>query len=148
MTDNDALAMSAERRYTAVMRLLERLHRKADEGIPILVEGRNDRRALKRLGIQGEIVAVKNSGKVLADLLDEVPGSRAVLFVDFDDEGVTLGRTIKEHLEERGVNVNFRLWRQVGKLLRRDVKNVCAYFRKMGVDCDDDEVYNEITRSD
>jgi 5S rRNA maturation endonuclease (ribonuclease M5) len=124
MMDGDALAASAERRYTAVMRLLERLHRKADEGIPIIVEGRNDRRALKRLGIRGEIVTVKNSGKVLADLLDEVHGSRVVLFVDFDDEGVTLGRTIKEHLEERGVKVDFRLWRHIGKLLRRDVKDI------------------------
>jgi 5S rRNA maturation endonuclease (ribonuclease M5) len=122
--DDDVLAVSAERRYKAVMRLLERLHRKADGGIPIIVEGRHDRRALKRLGIRGEVVTVKNSGKVLADLLDEVLGSSAVILVDFDDEGVTLEKTIKEHLEERGVKVDSLLWRQIGKLLRRDVKDV------------------------
>lgn len=66
------------------------------------MEGRNDRRALGKLGVRGEIITVKNSGKVLADLLDEVRGVRAVLLVDFDDEGVILGRAIKEHLEERG----------------------------------------------
>jgi 5S rRNA maturation endonuclease (ribonuclease M5) len=124
MMDDDVLAIRAERRYKAVMRLLERLIQKADDGIPIIVEGRNDCRALERLGIQGEIVPVKNSGKVLVDHLDEVRGSSAVILVDFDDEGVTLERTIKGHLEERGVKVDDLLWRQIGKLLRRDVKDV------------------------
>ena len=122
--DDDVLVINVEKRYKAVMRLLERLNQKADGGIPIIVEGRNDRRALNRLGIRGEIIPVKNSSKGLADILDEVQGSSAVIFVDFDDEGVTLGKIIKEHLEERGVKVDYLLWRQIGKLLRRNVKDV------------------------
>ena len=46
------------------------------------------------------------------------------LFVDFDEAGVSLARDITVCLEGKGVKVNSIFWREIGSLVRRDVKDV------------------------
>ena len=42
-----------------------------------IVEGRKDLAALRMLGVEGKVICVKSSTKVLVDVLDDVPGEEA-----------------------------------------------------------------------
>lgn len=114
----------AERKLELLMKLFQKLCVNGQKGVPIIVEGKKDLAALRRLGVNGRVICVKNSGKVLVDLLDNVQSSEVTLFVDFDDSGVSLAKGITQYLEGRGVKVNSVLWREARSLIRRDVCEV------------------------
>jgi len=57
------LSAKTEKRLDKIRNLLERLEQKSAKGIPIVVEGKNDVIALRKLGISGELVLAKTSGK-------------------------------------------------------------------------------------
>ena len=113
-----------ERKYEAINESLIKLAKKADEGVPILVEGIKDVVALERLGIRGKIICVKRSNKVLVDLLDTINDKEAVVLVDFDRTGERLVERIVTYLQGKGVNANSGLWKRIGLLIKHDVKDV------------------------
>ena len=115
---------SLERKYGALNESLVKLAKKADEGVPILVEGAKDLVALERLGIKGKIVCVKSSNRVLVDLLDTIKDKEAVVLVDFDRTGKRLAERIVTYLQRKGVNANSGLWKRIGSLVKHDVKDV------------------------
>ncbi len=113
-----------ERRFKLLSKLLQRLAAKGEEGVPILVEGKKDLLALRKLGIDGEILCVKNSCENFVGFLDKIQSEEVVLLVDFDESGTTIARDIIQYLEGRGVKVNSIFWRSIRSLIRRDVKDV------------------------
>lgn len=115
---------SLERKYDALNEALVRLAKKADEGVPILVEGTKDLVALERLGIRGKIICVKSSNRVLVDLLDTLKDKETVVLVDFDRTGERLAERIVTYLQRKGVNANSSLWKRIGSLVKHDVKDV------------------------
>ena len=116
--------MSLERKYEALNESLVKLAKKADEGVPILVEGTKDLVALERLGIRGKIICVKSSNRVLVDLLDTLKDKETVVLVDFDRTGERLAERIVTYLQRKGVNANSSLWKRIGSLVKHDVKDV------------------------
>lgn len=115
---------SLERKYEALNESLVKLAKKADEGVPILVEGTKDLVALERLGIRGKIICVKSSNRVLVDLLDTIKDKETVVLVDFDRTGERLAERIVTYLQRKGVNANSSLWKRIGSLVKHDVKDV------------------------
>ena len=115
---------SAERKFELLMKILQKLCKKDERSIPILVEGKKDLSALRRLGIRGEVFCVRNSGKVLVDSLDEVQNEEVILLVDFDEYGIALAKDIIQYLERKGVKVNSIFWKEIGALVKRNVKDV------------------------
>ena len=115
---------SAERKFELLMKILQKLCKKDERSIPILVEGKKDLSALRRLGIRGEVFCVRNSGKVLVDSLDEVQNEEVILLVDFDEYGIALAKDIIQYLERKGVKVNSIFWNEIRALVKRDVKDV------------------------
>ena len=89
-----------------------------------MVEGRKDFLALRKLGIHGNIICVRNFGKILADSLDTVVCEEVILLVDFDDFGTSLAKGITQYLEGRGVKVNPVFWKEIRALIKRDVKDI------------------------
>jgi len=120
----DELLTSLGRKYEALNESLVRLAKKADEGVPILVEGAKDLVALERLGIRGKIICVKSSNRVLVDLLDIIKDKEAVILVDFDRTGERLAKRIVTYLQRKGVNANSDFWKRIGSLVKHDVKDV------------------------
>lgn len=118
------MATSAERKLELLAKLLQKLCMQGERGAPIIVEGKKDLAALRKLGFEGRIICVKNSGKALVDLLDEVQSDEVTLFVDFDDNGVSLAKSITQYLEGRGVKVDSIFWRKARSLIGRDVCEV------------------------
>jgi 5S rRNA maturation endonuclease (ribonuclease M5) len=125
--------MSKARKLEGLLKLVQKLDRQSSK-IPILVEGKNDRLALRRLGIRGEIMCIKSSNNILYDILDDVPSMEIILLVDFDDYGISLAKNIIQHLEKKRIKVNTHFWRRLKALVRRDVKDVegiVSYLEKL-----------------
>ena len=125
--------MSKARKLEGLLKLVQKLDRQSSK-TPILVEGKNDRLALRRLGIQGEIMCLKSSTNILYDILDDVSSPEIILLVDFDDYGISLAKNIIQHLEKKRIKVNTHFWRRLKALVRRDVKDVegiVSYLEKL-----------------
>ncbi len=77
-----------------------------NRSIPIIVEGKKDIEALRKLDINGEIIGI-NSGHTLIDFCDKIAQEHTdiIILTDWDRKGGYLCRTIKKNLEGR-VNCN------------------------------------------
>lgn len=73
----------------------------------IVVEGKKDRRALRRIGIDSKIFLL-NSRKSLVELSECVSkqSSRVILMLDSDAKGKELTRKMKSHFQAQGVKVD------------------------------------------
>ncbi len=115
---------TTERKINNITKILEKLCQEIVSGTPVLVEGKKDIEALRRLNIPCTAITVKNSGKVLEDVLEEIRTPEVIIFVDFDRHGSELAKRIKYQLEHRHVKANLVFWRMIRALVRRDVKDV------------------------
>jgi len=126
---------SLERKFEALMRLLDRLIAVGEEGTPIIVEGKKDFAALRELGVDAPIICVKSSRKPVLDLLKAIKTKKeAVILTDFDRRGAELAKTVANCLEEVGVKPNLFYWRELRNLVKRDVKDVeglASYIEKL-----------------
>ena len=77
-----------------------------NRSIPIIVEGKKDVEALRKLDISGSIISV-NAGVSLIDFCDNIAQEHKdiIILTDWDRKGGYLCRTIKRNLEGR-VNCN------------------------------------------
>ncbi len=106
-------------------RLLSELRGQSDAGVPIVVEGRRDEAALRRLGINGDIHCLKARSESRHDFLERLNGSKeAILLTDFDREGKELETWLYHELSQRGVASNLKFWRRIRSLARTDVHAV------------------------
>ena len=118
------MSVASERKLERLTEILDKLSAKIVLGTPVLVEGKKDVQALRRLNILGTMITIKDSGKVLEDLLYEFQGPEVIAFVDFDKHGTELTKEILCHMERRRIRVNTVFWRKTRALVRRDVKDV------------------------
>jgi len=129
------LSSSCERRLEELTSLIDGLSEEATKGVPIIVEGKKDALTLQKLGITGRIICVKISRKPLHDFLDEAcQGLEVIILTDFDRRGAQLSRAITQYLQGKSVKPNLHFWREIGSLIRRDVKDVeglASYMEKL-----------------
>lgn len=121
------MSESIKRRTERVSELLERLAKEMAKGVPVIVEGRNDADALRRLDLRGDIILAKSSGKSFLDVLGEAKerGKRdAVLLMDFDRRGREWTMRLMRNFERMGVKPNLVFWRELRGLVGRDVKDI------------------------
>lgn len=114
-----------ERKLEALTYFLERVVTASEEGIPIIVEGKADADALRKLGVKGQVICVKASLKPLIELLEVIKRrDEAIILTDFDRRGAELADRLKKSLEEMRVKPNLLYWKEIGNLVKRDVKDV------------------------
>jgi len=113
-----------ERILERLPKILERLSVKAASGVPIIVEGKKDASALMRLGIAGELIKVKEGGKVLEDCLNAIKCREIVILVDFDEHGTEIAKEITRILESYDCRPDSTIWRDLRALVRKDIKDV------------------------
>ncbi len=75
---------------------------KLNNSIPVIVEGIKDRRALRKIGLTGEIILL-NKGMSLADFSDWVSEQyhEVIILSDWDRRGGSLCRRLKELFKGR-----------------------------------------------
>jgi 2,5-diamino-6-(ribosylamino)-4(3H)-pyrimidinone 5'-phosphate reductase len=121
------LSTKTEKRLEKIQQLLERLTKQAEKGTPIVVEGKNDVLSLHRLGVTGDLILAKTSGKSFLDVLCEVEQkekSEIILLFDFDRRGKEWTSRMARRLEEMKIVPNLLFWRMLLGLVGRDVKDI------------------------
>jgi len=109
----------AERLRTVIEYLNE-----INENIPIIVEGKRDASALKKLGISGEIIKLHN-GKNLYDFCDDISQKfpQVILLLDWDQTGDELYKTITNYLN--GHFEEFSSFRELFRILcQKDINDI------------------------
>ncbi len=106
-------------------KILGKLREQVEKGIPLIVEGRNDARALGRLKISGRMITLKSSKKSIFNQLEyDIPDREVIIFTDFDRRGSDLAKSIQNHLQGRGKKANILFWKRLKRLVGRNVKDV------------------------
>jgi 2,5-diamino-6-(ribosylamino)-4(3H)-pyrimidinone 5'-phosphate reductase len=121
------LSTKTEKRLEKIHRLLERLEKQSARGTPIVVEGKNDLNALYEIGISGDIILAKASGKSFLDLVEEIEKkgkSEIILLFDFDRRGKEWTQRLANCLEGLKITPNLVYWRMLLGLVGRDVKDI------------------------
>ncbi|UCE43983.1 MAG: toprim domain-containing protein [Candidatus Bathyarchaeota archaeon] len=121
------MSSSQKRRLEKTTELLERLAEKSSGNLLIIVEGRNDREALRKLAVKGDIITAKTSGRSLLDVLRDVRErgiQEAILLMDFDRRGKEWTRRLAQNLEKMKVKTNLQYWGELLNLVGRDVKDI------------------------
>lgn len=116
---------TANERLRCLDEVLESVQRAAEEE-PILVEGRNDEKALARLGIEAEVVRVSGNGRSLAETAERVSrdSDGAVVLTDWDREGNALKSKLKPLLEAHGVTPRTKHRKQLRDLTAKEIHDV------------------------
>ncbi len=121
------MSTKSEKKLEKILKLLERLTKELAKGTPIVVEGRNDVNALHELGLEGDIISAKSSGKSFLDVLGEVEGRgkrEVILSLDFDRHGKEWTNRLARRLEEMRITPNLLFWKGLLGLVGRDVKDI------------------------
>jgi 5S rRNA maturation endonuclease (ribonuclease M5) len=105
-------------------RLLEELNEISEE-IPIIVEGRMDKKALRNLGIGGRIV-VLNDGQSVLGTVEELSKSwkSAVILMDWDRKGGQLAHLLRDALESSDMKFNTDFRARMSYLAKKETKDV------------------------
>jgi 5S rRNA maturation endonuclease (ribonuclease M5) len=92
--------------------------------IPVIVEGKKDAAALRRLGLVGEIITLHN-GKSLYDFCTDITErfQRVIIMLDWDEKGESLNKAISQHL--RGHWEEFSSFRVFLRMLcQKDISDI------------------------
>lgn len=95
-------------RYEKIIEELEDL-RELSREVPVVVEGKNDEKALRDLGIEGEIFHI-SAGTPFYEFCEEIAArcNDVILFTDTDKEGQKVAKRFKGQMSQMGVRVNER----------------------------------------
>ncbi len=116
-----------EEREERILKILERLSEKSSKGILIIVEGKKDAQALRKLGIEGRLLESKTAGKSFLEVVSEVERSKArevILLLDFDRRGRESTKQLKLYLEKMQIKPNQFFWEELSDIVSREVKDV------------------------
>ena len=106
-------------------RILDELRTQSEAGVPIIVEGRRDEAALRRLGVAGRVHCLKARGESRHEFLDRLNGTKeAIVLTDFDREGKELETWLYKELSQRGVKSDLKLCIRMRSLARTEVRSV------------------------
>jgi 5S rRNA maturation endonuclease (ribonuclease M5) len=120
------LSTHLEEKIEKIEGVLERLANHSAKGIPIIVEGKKDVDALRRLAFSGSIIAAKTrkSFLALAVEVEHLDSEEVVLLMDFDRRGKEWTKRLTQYLERTAVKPNAFFWQELQGLVGHDVKEV------------------------
>lgn len=109
----------AERLREVIQALYE-----VNKRIPVIVEGRRDVSALRKLGFVGEIITL-HRGTGLYEFCEDIHEKfhRVVLLMDWDEKGENLYKLVSGHLN--GIWEEFSAFREIIKVLcQKDINDI------------------------
>ncbi|MDI6642606.1 MAG: toprim domain-containing protein [Candidatus Hodarchaeaceae archaeon] len=118
------IALLTKETLEQIEELLVELNERASTGAPIIVEGTDDIRALKKLGVRGQFHKI-SGGKSLLGFVEGLAGAKDVIILtDFDRAGDKLAKFCAEHLKRLGIEPATEFREKLKSLVRRDVKDI------------------------
>jgi 5S rRNA maturation endonuclease (ribonuclease M5) len=108
-----------------IQQIIAKLTEESAKGKPIVVEGKKDAQALRKLGIQGTILTLKTGGKNFVEATTEIEAlgeEEIVLLLDFDRRGKEGTKRLQQDLERAKIKVNLSFWREIQGLIGREIQ--------------------------
>ncbi|MBM4241518.1 MAG: hypothetical protein FJ150_07665 [Euryarchaeota archaeon] len=114
------------RRLSRIIEELEELKNCVEHGVPILIEGKKDEEALKKLGIDGDFIRVSGSGLKLFEIAEIAveSSSRVVILTDFDRKGNELAKRLSSDIQSLGSHPDLEIRRKIMGMVRRYIKDI------------------------
>lgn len=115
--------MNDIQRIERLKEVLEALY-EINKRIPIIVEGKRDISALRKIGLVGDIIAL-HGGKGLYEFCDDISErfQKIILLIDWDEKGESLYKNLSSNL--RGMWEEFSAFREIIKILcQKDIKDI------------------------
>ena len=117
--------MLTEETLEQVEGLLDELRECSGSGVPTLVEGADDERALRKLNVNGRIFRASGSSKTLLNFLENLAGFKQIIILtDFDRAGDKLAKFCTKHLKRLGARPVIEFREKLKALLHKDVKDI------------------------
>ena len=113
--------------------IIEELKICAEQGMPILIEGKKDEIALKNLGINGNFIKVSGSGLKLFEIAEIAveSSSKVIILTDFDKKGTQLAKRLAEDIQSLGSYPNLEIRRKIMGITRKFIKDIESLPRHM-----------------
>ncbi len=108
--------------YLKLKATIDELIERSEEGAVIIVEGKNDIRSLRMLGVKGEILASSNYSN--AELVDLVGRREVIILTDWDKKGEALKDDLVMKFSSWGVVPNVEIRRRIFSIIGREVTEV------------------------
>jgi Small primase-like proteins (Toprim domain) len=109
-----------------LLSIMEELQNHVEQGIPILIEGKKDEEALKKLGINGNFIKVSGSPFKLFEIaeLATSSSSKVIILTDFDKKGAELAKRLSEDIQSLGSHPILEIRRKIMGITRRYIKDI------------------------
>ena len=116
------------------MRLKEKLEGTRDtlqqiknknKDVPVIVEGKKDLKALRRLGLEGKIIKIKTNNTIF-HIIENMRGKyeEVIILTDWDNTGSRLYHKIKRACKANGIDYNERIRKKLIKYLWGEIKDI------------------------
>ncbi len=104
--------------------LILELQQMSDKGAVIIVEGKRDRKALRALGITGDIeLGTKKSILVFCeDVAREY--NNVIVLTDWDEKGDKLASLMEGYLRSTSASVNMDIRKKIKNLVQKRIKDI------------------------
>ncbi len=102
--------------------------------IPIIVEGRLDVIALRKIGFSGEIIHLPKNKTIIDFSYSLTRYREVILLMDWDRKGKRLTSILERYLLSEGVHVDLKLWKLLNTINSEtsNVEGLPAYMEKIG----------------
>lgn len=105
-----------------------------NDNVPILVEGRMDVLALRKLGFKGEIIHLPKNMTIVSFSHTLSTHNEIILLMDWDRKGKRLTSLLTKNLESIGIHVDIKLWKLLNSISSdaSNVESLPAFMEKLG----------------
>jgi 5S rRNA maturation endonuclease (ribonuclease M5) len=102
--------------------------------IPIIVEGRLDVLALRKIGFSGEIIHLPKNKTIINFSYSLTKYREVILLMDWDRKGKRLTSILEKYLITEGIRVNLKLWKLLNTINSEtsNVEGLPAFMEKIG----------------
>jgi len=96
-----------------------------NETIPIIVEGKKDELALRKIGANGEIIKL-NTGQTILNFCEEIARkyTEVIILPDWDSKGKQLFTKLIQNFKYNNVKTVKKFWREFKRFCSKEVREV------------------------
>lgn len=120
------MSTNIKERLEKIQKLLERLAIESAKGMPIIVEGLNDEKALREIGIKGKVISAKTFKSFIhmVSAIEELGQNEVILLLDFDRRGKEWTKRLMQSLERMRIKPNMLFWNGLLNFAGREIKDI------------------------
>ncbi len=119
------------RLYLKLKSLIDELIERSENGAVIIVEGKNDRKALRDLGIYGDIVEASKISNSF--IVDRIRRRDVIILTDWDKRGEMIKRDLMNKFSSWGIIPDTEIRKKIFSIVKKDVTEVeklAKFFKK------------------